>query len=97
MDALIPAKAGPIRSPVPMRRFGWRPTAKAPWTTYASTRSRLYAKPHDQHHGRPILQNLTHTTEIRRMGGRSNFDASMDVTRVTIGKSRVREIRTPDP
>ncbi|WP_210164216.1 hypothetical protein, partial [Mesorhizobium sp. LSJC285A00] len=25
-------------------------------------RSSLCAKPHDQHHGRPILQNLTHTT-----------------------------------
>ncbi|WP_210164667.1 hypothetical protein, partial [Mesorhizobium sp. LSJC269B00] len=24
--------------------------------------SSLCAKPHDQHHGRPILQNLTHTT-----------------------------------
>lgn len=32
------------------------------WTTCASTRSSLYAKPHDQHHGRPFLQNLTHTT-----------------------------------
>ncbi|MES0133319.1 hypothetical protein, partial [Mesorhizobium sp. M0029] len=32
------------------------------WTTCASTRSSLCAKPHDQHHGRPILQNLTHTT-----------------------------------
>ncbi|MER9745098.1 tryptophan-rich sensory protein, partial [Mesorhizobium sp. M0187] len=32
------------------------------WTSCASTRSSLCAKPHDQHHGRPILQNLTHTT-----------------------------------
>ncbi|MER9494440.1 hypothetical protein NKI86_21715, partial [Mesorhizobium sp. M0320] len=32
------------------------------WTTCASTRSSLCAKPHDQHHGCPILQNLTHTT-----------------------------------
>ncbi|WP_210164032.1 hypothetical protein, partial [Mesorhizobium sp. LNJC394B00] len=24
--------------------------------------SSLCAKPHDQHHGRPFLQNLTHTT-----------------------------------
>ncbi|MER8722532.1 hypothetical protein NKH64_30090, partial [Mesorhizobium sp. M0999] len=31
----------------------------------ASTRSSLCAKPHDQHHGRPILQNLTHTTVVR--------------------------------
>ncbi|MES0019601.1 hypothetical protein, partial [Mesorhizobium sp. M0036] len=33
-------------------------------TTCASTRSSLCAKPHDQHHGCPILQNLTHTTPI---------------------------------
>lgn len=31
----------------------------------ASTRSSLCAKPHDQHHGRPFLQNLTHTTGFR--------------------------------
>jgi hypothetical protein len=41
----------------------WRPTATSIWTTCASTRSSLYAKPRDQHHGRPNLQNLTHTTE----------------------------------
>lgn len=28
----------------------------------ASTRSSLCAKPHDQHHGRPFLQNSQHTT-----------------------------------
>lgn len=32
------------------------------WTTCASTRNSLYAKPHDHHYGRPFLQNLTHTT-----------------------------------
>ncbi|MEI9431950.1 hypothetical protein, partial [Mesorhizobium sp. Cs1299R1N3] len=43
---------------------GWRPTDTSIWTICASTKNSLYAKPHDQHHGRPILQNLTHTTRI---------------------------------
>ncbi|MHC2303215.1 transposase-like protein [Rhizobium mongolense] len=43
-------------------KTGWRPTATSIWTTCASTRNSHSAKPHDQSHDRPILQNLTHTT-----------------------------------
>ena len=37
-------------------KTGWRPTATSTWTTCASTKSSNYAKPHDQHHGRPICR-----------------------------------------
>nr|WP_287122895.1 transposase [Mesorhizobium sp.] len=37
---------------------GWRPTVTSTWTTCASTRSSLCAKPHDQHHGRPLFAEL---------------------------------------
>jgi transposase-like protein len=43
-------------------KTGWRPTATSTWMTSGSTRSSLCAKPHDQHHGRLNLQNLTHRT-----------------------------------
>ena len=43
-----------------LTKTGWRQTAT--WTTCASTRRSHCAEPHDQHHARPFLQNLTHTT-----------------------------------
>ncbi len=53
-------------SPSRPMKTGWRPTATSTWTTCASTRSSNSAKPHDQLHGRPNLQNLTHTTSLPR-------------------------------
>ncbi|ESW64404.1 hypothetical protein X773_32845 [Mesorhizobium sp. LSJC285A00] len=37
-------------------KTGWRPTAISTWMICASTRSSLYAKPHDQFHDRPFCR-----------------------------------------